>query len=608
MFPGPVFHAELLTTARRARYYVLRALYGLLLLGVIWTSYQAVLYSPRYQAFGELSIRDMNDYARQLFVTFAVAQGIVVVLVTPALVAGTIAAEKERKTLHYLLASQLGSGEIVFGKVAARMLLVSVFLAIGLPVLSLLTLFGGVDLEMIAVAYAATIAMAFFLAGLSALVSTHARQARRAIVTTYVLFIALMLSEPALGILEVLFPRGLGWLIPVFGWINPLPTLSQAFGSVRFGYRPYSIWMLIAMQMTYGALMLVIAARRLRPVAIRQYGGKPRVEIRLDNRGRAQWRIIPRPPVGNDPMLWKERYTARSSGYARLLGLFFNLFCMTLIGCWAFDLARESIAIVWRGGFNAPTFVYDTRQDFNLFIRAATLYVFAYWMLGTTITAAGSIAGEREADTWISLIASPLEGWAIIRSKMIGAILRFRWLGYILLTLWTVGMISGALHPIGWFVTPILFAIFLGFASALGVRCSLRSNSTSRAMTLAVMLLVFFNGGYLLLLYPLGLSTLRPYLGGITPILVSVGLFSYQDMARLFETGSFLDTRDRLLDSIDLLPVLIVGTIGYALAALALTWSAVRAFDLVADRPRRRSGPGEEPASASWARRLAATE
>ena len=56
-----------------------------------------------------------------------------------------IANEKQRKTLHYLLSSRLTSGEIVLGKLLARMLHVAVFLAIGLPIMSLLTLFGGVD-------------------------------------------------------------------------------------------------------------------------------------------------------------------------------------------------------------------------------------------------------------------------------------------------------------------------------------------------------------------------------------------------------------------------------------------------------------------------------
>ena len=67
---------------------------------------------------------------------------------------GTIAGEKQRKTLHYLLASQLSTGEIVLGKLLARMLMVFVYLVAAVPLLFLLRLFGGVELSLILVTFA----------------------------------------------------------------------------------------------------------------------------------------------------------------------------------------------------------------------------------------------------------------------------------------------------------------------------------------------------------------------------------------------------------------------------------------------------------------------
>lgn len=64
---------------------------------------------------------------------------------TPALVADAIASERQNKTLHDLLVSRLRSDEIVWGKLAARLLSVAVFPALVLPVLSLVSLFGGVS-------------------------------------------------------------------------------------------------------------------------------------------------------------------------------------------------------------------------------------------------------------------------------------------------------------------------------------------------------------------------------------------------------------------------------------------------------------------------------
>ena len=60
----------------------------------------------------------------------------------------------------------------MLGKLLARMLHVAVFLAIGLPIMSLLSLFGGVDPLLVLLVVAGTFSVAFFLASLSVLCST----------------------------------------------------------------------------------------------------------------------------------------------------------------------------------------------------------------------------------------------------------------------------------------------------------------------------------------------------------------------------------------------------------------------------------------------------
>ena len=58
--------------------------------------------------------------AEKYFTTFMVAQFITVVLLTPAYVAGAIAEEKDRKTLEFMLATDLLNREIVLSKLLAR--------------------------------------------------------------------------------------------------------------------------------------------------------------------------------------------------------------------------------------------------------------------------------------------------------------------------------------------------------------------------------------------------------------------------------------------------------------------------------------------------------
>src|SRR5262249_38296801 len=101
---------------------------------------------------------------------------------------------KERKTLHYLMASQLTSREIVLDKLAARMFQLCLFLAMGVPVLCLNSMLGGVSPYEMGIAYGATFATICFAAALSIAISVYARSARQAVYIAYGgLFIWLLL-------------------------------------------------------------------------------------------------------------------------------------------------------------------------------------------------------------------------------------------------------------------------------------------------------------------------------------------------------------------------------------------------------------------------------
>src|SRR6516165_3741690 len=108
MLPGPVFNFELMATARRSRFYMVRAFYAAVLFVILWGIYSAWT----AETGGELSSQMVSWFAFSTFCGITVGQLILVVILTPALVAGVIADEKQRKTLHYLMASCLTSAEI----------------------------------------------------------------------------------------------------------------------------------------------------------------------------------------------------------------------------------------------------------------------------------------------------------------------------------------------------------------------------------------------------------------------------------------------------------------------------------------------------------------
>jgi ABC-type transport system involved in multi-copper enzyme maturation permease subunit len=187
MIPGPIFDAELHSSAQRSRSYIARVVYGLVLLFFVWGSDPAWFQNTTSAVGGSISIEQMANVGRRLVALVFTIQSIAVLLVTPAIVAGAIADEKRRKTLLYLLASCLSSAEIVLGKLSARLLHIVVFLAVGLPIMILATLFGGVDPALILAGYGGTLSTVVFLASSSILISTLSRRPREAYLLAYML-------------------------------------------------------------------------------------------------------------------------------------------------------------------------------------------------------------------------------------------------------------------------------------------------------------------------------------------------------------------------------------------------------------------------------------
>ena len=114
MFFGPIVSLEMVTSARRARYFLLRIFYAGLLLMLLWVNYAEASTLARNNSAAGMSIDAVAQLSYQFFVTFAFAQLGAVLVLTPAMMAGAIAQERERRTIEYLFASTLTGSEIIF--------------------------------------------------------------------------------------------------------------------------------------------------------------------------------------------------------------------------------------------------------------------------------------------------------------------------------------------------------------------------------------------------------------------------------------------------------------------------------------------------------------
>src|SRR5262249_28656971 len=84
----------------------------------------------------------------------------------------------------------------------------------------------------------------------------------------------------------------------------------------------------------------------------------------------------------------------------------------------------------------------QARLEFNIALRlfsAFWAWIYVQFLFGA---AAEGINGERARNTWLSLIATPLTGWEILRAKMLGPVLRGRGGALTLIGLWTVGLMA----------------------------------------------------------------------------------------------------------------------------------------------------------------------
>src|SRR5260370_11649151 len=180
---GPVLFYDLIRIARRNRYFLIRSLYAAFLCLTLF--YVFLTWRFHEDFAGSVRANEMAKFTSSFFFTYLIVQCTLVILLTPAYTAGAISEEKERKTLEFILATDLHNREIVLSKLVSRLLNITMLVLTGLPILGFMQLLGGVDPILLVVGFAATGLTMLGLGGLSILNSVVTRRARDAIILTY---------------------------------------------------------------------------------------------------------------------------------------------------------------------------------------------------------------------------------------------------------------------------------------------------------------------------------------------------------------------------------------------------------------------------------------
>jgi ABC-type Na+ efflux pump permease subunit len=592
---GPIFTFDLIRSTRRGRYAFLRGGYALILLLFLLALYRV---QPSLERAAWLAgAGGMARFAETFCYTFLAVQFLAVVALTPAYVAGAIAEEKDRKTLEFLLATDIRDREVVLGKLAARVVTLVLLLITGLPILSLTLLWGGVDFGVLLAAFAITGATLLCLAAVSILASVYSRRAREAVVLAY-LIVAGYVGVSVLVHLLTLFPSIVDLQFVRTCTVKDFVELCTAGnpGILCLGLRedlrtgmtlPDALAARMGGYLVFQLLVTVLftswAVLRFRALALNDGPAKARPQPR-ERRRFFFWR----PAVGRQALLWKEIWAES--------GMSFNWFGKAIL---LLIVLASFIPAVWL----VATFVIgllkngypnleELGHNINLWVRIVGTLVACLTLLGVAVRAASSISGEHDRQTFDSLLTAPIETNSILFAKWFGSILSVRWAWLWLVLVWLVGSASDGMYgpAAPWLL--LSWGVYAGFLAILGLWFSMTCRTTLQATVWTLLMAVVLGVGhwYLWLVFcmPLHLSedtfawVVRFQMYGLTPPLALSWLAFRGDLIESRVIG--VNTGDGGEDPFGALFCLIGGLALWSLAGYVLWRLAARRFRVLAGR------------------------
>jgi ABC-type transport system involved in multi-copper enzyme maturation permease subunit len=566
MLVGPVFHVEMLTVGRRSRYYFVRAVYGLFLLMVM-----GLCYSTAFASWRGPSIQQQAAFAHGFFVAYSWVQLFAVLFLTPAMIAGTIAGEHERRTIDYLLTTSLSDVEITLGKFTARCAAIAAQIAGGVPILAIAMTLGGIAPRQLVQSFAIALLTLASVGSLCLALSARCRTSREAVVRAYVVLTALLIVPGILwGICQSAQygSQPTWWSVTAAAAIVPLQFITE-LNPVYFlmttvldrsmttiDFQTFALAHLAA-----GGLCAASAVFGLRRFYVRQAGRSPAVK------SRSWWfggRASNERLRANRPMIWKEVVAGRKTVKIGLVG---RLAELMLFGCGLWGLGYAIVDTIADARYGS------SRATIHAYAMGVVPMIASLALLLITSRSAGSVTAEREQDTWLTLMSTPLEGREIVNAKLLAAFYGVRW-WYVLIGL--TWLACGLFWPIFFFVLPVIMlvhAVSLCLAATLGIVCSLHCKTSLRAMGTALAILALgctIGPAFVAAIFRSGL-----------PVAFSLPMLLGGSHALLAE---MLGDRHLRNSEVELVVSGVIAIVCYGVAAIALYSSAIGNFDAAVGR------------------------
>lgn len=447
MLAGPIFTREATTAPRQLRHFLARAGYVAALFVLMYTADQAV--------FGWQQVRTIGDTARfgtLLFEIFSLVQLPLVLFFALIFCAGSIAQEKDRRTLLLLLMTDLSATELVVGKLASSLLIVLVLIGVSAPVFFLVHLLGGVSADQILWVLALCLAVAVAAGSWGALVAFWREK------TFQTLAIGVLGIVGFLGIVEasVAFLGPLDWLVA----LNPFRTLLKLVDPFARDRNPVAIRSVTALS-GLGLTLIGVTIQRLRTWnPSRTTYTEPEEETDAES---GETRVRHR-RIWANPVIWRE---IRTRAYGRKVQLI-KLAYLLLAAAVVYLLAND----------NDSTLMMNRIPPASLGIVGLSLLS----LLLINAQAVTSLTSERDGKTLDLLLATEITASEFIYGKLGGIAYNTKELIVVPLALTAWQATNGDMLWETFTFLMFGFLILVAFAAMLGLHSSLTFEDSRAAI------------------------------------------------------------------------------------------------------------------------------
>lgn len=593
---GPIFAREWLVAPRRARFYLQRVIFVLVLFSLVCTAWALLA--------GIQQVRNVGDLSRfgvLVFQIVAPLELIVTMFLATITSAGSVSQEKDRRTLILLLLTRLSSSEIVLGKLGSSLLSIANLVFASVPLLLLISLLGGVSLQQVLLATAIIIVTSSWAGALANLVAFWREKTFQTLAITLLAIVGWLVFAEVIAS-GLLAPIPAQWA-DVLSPIRAMTIVCQPI--VVDDWIPFPGGVAAAhciLGVTATVVFCTVAVLRIRV-------WNPSRQVRVQNTEpdedyaalsgaksdeKKSWKVRAPRRMWNNPVLWREM---RTWAYGRKL---------LLIRLAYFALFGIAIAALYWSVSSGAALERSRLADELIPISARILTpFFVISLVMINALAVNSITNERDAQALDLLLATQISPTQFLVGKLAGVlyVTKEMVLLPILLSVylwWQGGMLTeNLLFTLGGLIVLDVFAAMLGIHCGMIYSQSKTAIGTSLGtlfflflgIATCMMIMISFRGSFSRQLPPF----LAIILGGGTGLFVAMGSRNPSPAIALAAFGlpflTFFAITSFILRNQEL-TVFSVITVAYGFATLAMIVPALSEFDFAMGKSRSADDEG----------------